>query len=236
VTVAHKLFTHLHSISSQAPNLQANNMTEVELEKILLRQESTHLEYKSKIDSSYKIARTIAAFANTSGGTLLIGINDDRTVKGCSEVEEITKLSEAAELLVDPPLSLQYRSIKYGGKKTVLIIKIDESPEKPHKVLDEEGEKTVYVRANDQTTPVGKEMTQLLKKNETNVNESLLMQNNVKYLLMYLKKNRRITAKEYAKLVNISETRAKKFLESLTYEGILLILKKEKPPQFVCKF
>ncbi len=205
------------------------------LEKYLVQKESAHLEFKSKIDNPYKIARTLTAFANTSGGTLLVGINDDRTIKGCSELEEMTKLSHAAEHLVVPPIDLRYRSVVWEGKRKVLIIEVDESTDKPHQALDEKGETTVYVRANDQTTPVTKEMSQILDKTDKSVDNALLEQSNVKYLITYLKKNRRISAKEYAKLVNISEYRAKKQLESLTYEGVLLMLSKQRPPQFVLK-
>ncbi len=205
------------------------------LEKYLVQRESAHLEFKSKIDNPYKIARTLTAFANTSGGTLLVGINDDRTVKGCSELEEMTKLVHAAEHLVLPPIDLRYRSVLWEGKRKVLIVEIDESVDKPHQALDEKGETTVYVRANDQTTPVTKEMSQLLDKADKTVDNALLEQPNVKYLITYLKKNRRISAKEYAKLVNISEYRAKKQLEALTYEGVLLMLSKQRPPQFVLK-
>lgn len=209
-------------------------MSEI-LTKYLTQRESSQLEFKSKIDSPFKIARTLSAFANTAGGTLLIGINDDRTVKGCSELEEMTKLAEAAEHLIIPSIDIRYRAIMWENRKKVLVIEIDESSDKPHEALDEKGNRTVYVRANDQTTPVSKEMSQILDKTDKTVESELLEQQNVKYLMAFLKKNKRVSAKEYAKLVNISEYRAKKLLETLTYEGILLMLSKQRPPQFVLK-
>ncbi|WP_026994019.1 AlbA family DNA-binding domain-containing protein [Flectobacillus major] len=205
------------------------------IEKFLQQRESSNLEFKSKIDNPFKIARTLAAFANTSGGTLLIGINDDRTVKGCTELDEMLKIEQAAEHLIVPPIAIRYRSEMWEGKRKVLIIEVDESIDKPHEAIDEKGNRTVYVRANDQTTPVGKEMSQILDKADKAVEKEILEQPNVKYLIMYLKKNKRIAAREYAKLVNISEYRAKKLLETLTYEGVLLMLTKQRPPQFVLK-
>ena len=138
-------------------------MSEI-LTKYLTQRESSQLEFKSKIDSPFKIARTLSAFANTVGGVLLIGINDDRTVKGCSELEEMTKVIEAAEHLIIPPLDIRYRSVMWENRKKVLLVEIDESSDKPHEALDEKGNRTVYVRANDQTTPVSKEMSQILDK------------------------------------------------------------------------
>ena len=78
-------------------------------------------------------------------------------------------------------------------------------------------------------------MSQILDKTDKAVESELLEQQNVKYLMVFLKKNKRVSAREYAKLVNISEYRAKKLLETLTYEGILLMLSKQRPPQFVLK-
>jgi predicted HTH transcriptional regulator len=208
-------------------------MTERDLFAILKQKESTNLEFKRHIENPHKAARILAAFSNTSGGRLVVGVDDDKTIKGCSEIEEMTKIIHAAEELVVPPIEIQYSSYNHEGKHKVLIINVKESKEKPHEAIDEHNHHVVYVRANDQTTPVTKEMTQILDKSNNQVNQQLLGQPNVKYLITYLKKNNKITAKEYAKLINISAYRATKLLEGLTYGGILLMLAKQRPAQFV---
>ncbi|MBB6003911.1 helix-turn-helix domain-containing protein [Arcicella rosea] len=210
-------------------------MTEKQLFEILKQKESTTLEYKSRIDSPYKIARTLAAFANTSGGQLIVGVNDDKSIKGCSEIEEMTKIIHAANELVVPPIDIIYSSVKVEGKHNILIINIKEAESKPHETLDEQQNRSVYVRANDETTPVTKEMSQVMIKAEKDIDKQMLEQPNVKYLITYLKKNTKITAKEYAKLVNISAYRATKLLEALTYASILLMLSRQKPTQFVLR-
>ena len=210
-------------------------MSENELFKLLKQKESTHLEFKSRFENPHKAARILAAFSNTSGGTLLVGIGDDKSIKGCSEIEEMTKIEYAALELVVPPIEIKYSSYNHEGKRKVLIISVSESKNKPHEAIDEHNHHVVFVRANDQTTPVTKEMTQILDKSDNEVDEQLLGQPNVKYLITFLKKNNKITAKEYAKLINISAYRATKLLEGLTYGGILLMLAKQRPVQFVLK-
>jgi predicted HTH transcriptional regulator len=210
-------------------------MTEKDFLELLRQKESTNLEFKVKIESPYKAARILAAFSNTSGGKLVVGVNDDKTIKGCSEIDEMTKILEAANELVNPPIEIQYSSYMYEGKRKVLIINVKEGKQKPYEATDERQNTIVYVRANDQTTPVTKEMTQVLNKYDDSIDTKLLTQPNVKSLLAYLKKNMKITAKEFAKLVNISDYRATKLLEALTYGGILLMLSKQKPTQFVLK-
>jgi predicted HTH transcriptional regulator len=218
-------------------NLPKTNllMIEKDLLQLLKQKESTHLEFKRHIENPHKVARILAAFSNTSGGKLVVGVDDDKTIKGCSEMEEMTKIIHAAEELVIPPVEIQYSSYMHEGKRKVLIISVKESKNKPHEAIDEHNHHVVYVRANDQTTPVTKEMIQILDKSDNEVDEQLLGQPNVKYLITYLKKNNKITAKEYAKLINISAYRATKLLEGLTYGGILLMLSKQRPAQFVLK-
>lgn len=206
-------------------------MTAQTLQSLLKKKESTHLEFKRTIDNPYRIARTLAAFANTSGGFLLVGIEDNKQVVGInSELAEIEKLSKATHELIDPPLPLRYSCVALEGKK-VLLVKIEASPQKPHQTLQSDGSLSTYIRANDKTVPAGKKMYNLLKNsNLNNVSEdSLARENHVKILLQFLEKANQISAKQYAKMANISEYRAEKTLQSLTQKGVLLYLEKMKP-------
>ena len=100
-------------------------MTEKDFLNILKQKESTHLEFKVRIESPHKAARILAAFSNTSGGRLVVGVNDDKTIKGCSEIEEMTKILEAANQLIHPSIELQYCSYTHEGKRKVLIISVN---------------------------------------------------------------------------------------------------------------
>jgi len=46
------------------------------IQELIHKPESKTLEFKRDISSPEKIIRTIVAFANTAGGTILIGIED----------------------------------------------------------------------------------------------------------------------------------------------------------------
>ena len=52
--------------------------------------EGEHLkqDFKMRIDDAQKIARSLVAFANTSGGRLLIGVKDNGNVCGVRPEEE----------------------------------------------------------------------------------------------------------------------------------------------------
>jgi predicted HTH transcriptional regulator len=44
--------------------------------------EGQHLDFKQHISSAEKIARTLVAFANSGGGQLLVGVDDQGEIVG----------------------------------------------------------------------------------------------------------------------------------------------------------
>ena len=49
--------------------------------------EDTYLELKVKLSNSEKIAQGIVALANTDGGTIIFGVNDQLRIEGVSNPE-----------------------------------------------------------------------------------------------------------------------------------------------------
>ncbi len=205
-------------------------MNRLELDALVEQGEGVRLEFKRTLSSAYRIARTLAAFANTSGGTLLIGVADDgRLVGVSSELREMSRIEEAADQLIDPPLSVSYETLSPDGRK-LLILTIAESDEKPHYVIDEAGKRTIYVRAKDKSVPTNK----LIISPDAPV-VALVQSPAVRLLIQYLRRNDDITADKLAKLTNISTYRADKQLKLLTEQGLLLLLNKQRPARYALK-
>lgn len=94
--------------------------------------EGLHTEFKQKVHSPPKIARPIAAFANTGGGTMLIGIDDDGRVVGIqSEKEALEIVFEAIRRHIDPLPEVE-AYVEMHRKRMVLAIVVHESLRKPH--------------------------------------------------------------------------------------------------------
>ncbi|MEZ0606930.1 RNA-binding domain-containing protein [Fibrella sp. WM1] len=192
--------------------------------------EGIQIEYKRTLSSAYRIARTLTAFANTSGGTILIGVDDDgRTVGIDSEYREMQIIERATDFLIEPTLSVSYEIVRHEGRN-VLVVTVPESDEKPHTAVNEHNERTIYVRQRDKSVP-----TQRLLIDDNEVNQQLLQTTMVKNLLQFLRKNDSVTAARLAKLVNISEYRANKLLHDLTRQGVLLMVDKPRPAHFSLK-
>jgi len=128
-------------------------MTISDLKKLILKKEGQQLEWKSTLPDAFRLARTLVAFANTSGGVVLVGVKDNGEVCGvASELRELTILQKAVELHIEPELRIAYESVLINDKR-VLAVHVDESSQKPHVAIDPQGTKKVYVRIKDKTTP-----------------------------------------------------------------------------------
>jgi len=115
--------------------------------ELIQKNESKTLEFKRNCSSPDKIIRTIIAFANTSGGTLLIGVEDkDKTVYGISEplaVEE--KLANLISDTISPRLIPSIEIVSWRNKQ-LLAVEVFPSPIRPHFKTKLGEEKGVFVR------------------------------------------------------------------------------------------
>ncbi len=198
-----------------------------QLEEMILDGESSTLEFKRKFTTPEKIAREMIAFANTSGGYLLIGVDDDRSIIGIeSEKEQLELLQFVCDFYIDPPMHYQTAIVELNGKD-ILVIHIPESSCKPHRLVEHPYQKPhqrkVFIRQNDKSVIATREMVRFLEAQSREDREELLfvMGNNEKLLFAYLDRHERITAKEFSRLVNISERRAARKLWHLVRIGIL---------------
>jgi hypothetical protein len=82
------------------------HLTRDELLRRIADGEGARQEFKRGLPGSDKVARTLAAFANSKGGLLLIGVEDGGQVVGVPAPEEAcAELQEIAATHVDPPLA-----------------------------------------------------------------------------------------------------------------------------------
>ncbi len=209
----------------------------INLTQLIAQGEGNTLEFKSTLESAAKIAKTLVAFANTSGGLLLIGVTDDQKVCGiASEEALVSMLEEASDVYCEPPILIRYEIVSLENKK-VLVVTIPESEEKPHILNEKNGSKKVYVRMHDKSVPSGKQtFHSLAAAADTQLIDKTLVQSaNVKMLLKYLQSNEYITVKRYAKLINISERRAAKLLMDLSGSQVVIPVERDKDVVYTLK-
>ena len=95
-------------------------------------------EFKFRIDSQRKIAKTLVAFANSEGGSIFIGVKDNGSIAGVRGEEELFMIEGAADLHTRPPVQFHHEALEIDGK-LVLAIEIPQSATRPHEAREEEG-------------------------------------------------------------------------------------------------
>ncbi|MCR9174312.1 MAG: ATP-binding protein [bacterium] len=120
-----------------------------ELQRRISEGEGQQLDFKFRIDDQKKIARTLAAFANTDGGTLLIGVKDSGKIAGCNPEEEFYMIEGAAQVFCKPAVPFESQVIQ-EGHHLVMEITVPVSESK-HKAPDENGDWKFFHRLKDQT-------------------------------------------------------------------------------------
>jgi predicted HTH transcriptional regulator len=96
--------------------------------------EHQRLDFKFEISDSKKIARTLSAFANTDGGTLLIGVKDNGHIAGVRSEEEYYMIEAASEMYCQPKVPFEAKEWNIEGK-IVLKVKVKTSPGKPQRFI-----------------------------------------------------------------------------------------------------
>ncbi len=203
-------------------------MNRKELLELISKGESSTLEFKRKISSNIKIAKEISAFANTIGGYLLIGIDDDGSINGVeSEKGDIYQVLIICEFNISPPV-IPYIEIVGINGKDIIVIYIKESKSKPHKLDENPDEKNsfkkTYIRVGEKSVVASREMVRVLSGMSPDSKPiTLSIGEKEKRLFHYLDAHERSTVKDFARLVNISERRSERLLVRLVRAGVLQI-------------
>jgi predicted HTH transcriptional regulator len=184
------------------------------IQKYLQAGEGLQLDYKQSISSAAKIAKTIVGFANTRGGTLLIGIRDNKSICGIESEEEYYMLELAGSFFCKPEIKIVVHEHHLEGK-TILEAKIEEGSSKPYYAKDEEGKWWVYVRTADQTLLASKTTVDFLKRKYSDENTLLTIGTLEKDILTFISNRPKTTLFDICKRFNLGKRRVSRILVDL---------------------
>ena len=135
------------------------------LVEILKRPEGKTLEFKRDLSSPDGVLRTVLAFANTAGGTLLIGVEDTtrhvRGVKSPLDLEE--RLASIISDSIAPRLAPELEILPWRSTY-VLAVQVYPSPGRPHCLRREGPLEGVYVRVGSTNRHADREMIEELRR------------------------------------------------------------------------
>lgn len=127
--------------------------------------EGKTLEFKRDLSSPTKPLRTIVAFANSAGGRLVIGVDDDRTVVGVSDpLAEEERITSLISDLISPQL-VPAIDLVTVGETTVLVVDVPLSTRRPHFMSAQGPDHGVYVRLGSTTRQADPALVAELERN-----------------------------------------------------------------------
>lgn len=134
------------------------------IDTILTRPEGKTLEFKRDLSSPKPMLKTLVAFANTAGGRLVIGVDDDKQVVGVEDpLEEEERLCNLIADSIAPRLVPNIEMITVEGK-TLLIAEVFLSGSRPHFLRAEGPEVGVYVRLGSTNRQADRELVAELRR------------------------------------------------------------------------
>lgn len=118
--------------------------------ELIAEGEHERQDFKYAISDARKIARSISAFANRHGGSLLIGVKDNGNIAGVRNEEDIYVVEQAAQMYCDPPQDVEFTAYSTGDTGIVIRAVVAQSPLRPVRAQDHDHTWHAYYRVADE--------------------------------------------------------------------------------------
>lgn len=157
----------LKNIEEQTSMININNkpwskLRSTDIQKFLsgTEDENFFFEFKADEETPAKLVKEISAFANTYGGYILLGINDDKTIGGCEKWTE-QRIHAAIHDSLTPIPNFDVKKFIIDEKR-IFVIKIEEGIMPPY--ITNKGQ--IFERVSSGSFPVkeSSRVTQMLQK------------------------------------------------------------------------
>ncbi len=122
---------HEYLLSVPAPTT-----SRAELLRLLRGGEDTYLELKVKFSNVEKLTAEIIALANTDGGALVFGVNDQLRIEGVDDPEKIeADLREICSANIRPAVFPYIKKVAFDNGRRIVMLEV-EPHRRPHHTLD----------------------------------------------------------------------------------------------------
>ena len=132
--------------------------------------EGKTLEFKEKLPENIKVVKTVIAFSNTSGGKLVIGVNDNREVVGIEE--DIFELQDKIASLIyescHPNILPEIYTENINGIN-VLVVRVNRGNQPPYFIKANGRDKGTIVRLGATNRVAGEETIFELERQKRNI-------------------------------------------------------------------
>ncbi len=128
-------------------------MNELEIKELIARGEGYHLEFKEENISNEDLAKILVCFANTDGGKILVGIDNNGNTKGVSDTDKIMlKIDDVAINHCENPISILQETVQIDDK-TIVIVNVPKGVQRPYRTKSG----NYYVRSSNRCRQASRE-------------------------------------------------------------------------------
>ncbi|MHB1750443.1 MAG: ATP-binding protein, partial [Acidithiobacillus sp.] len=132
--------------------------------QFLQQQEGKTLEFKRDLSSPKPLLKTLVAFANSAGGFLVLGVTDDRQIIGIEQpLDEEERLCNLIADAIAPRLVPNIELLTIEGK-TLLVVEVYPSGQRPHWLKAEGPDNGVFVRLGSTNRQADRELVAELRR------------------------------------------------------------------------
>jgi len=118
-------------------DLPAQAITRTELVRMVRGGEDTYLELKVRFSNIEKMIAEIIALANTDGGAIIFGVNDQLRIEGVDDPESIEEqLRDICAHQIQPPIFPYINKIAFDSGRRVVLLEVDAGSQL-HRTLDD---------------------------------------------------------------------------------------------------
>ena len=183
--------------------------------------EGLHLDFKHSINDSKKIARSLSAFANTEGGTLLIGVRDNGSIAGIKSDEEYYMIETASLVFCKPNVEFTHKIWNIDGKSILEII-VAPGDYKPYLAPDYKNFYRAFIRVKDENLVANKIIVDAWKRKQKGFKGIKLIYDDVVVTLFNeITENGSITKSQLTRITGIKSQKANTLLTNLMLMEIL---------------
>lgn len=209
-----------YNIDFMSPNKPGSNS---HISDLIGSGENQQLDFKFEISDSRKIAKTLVAFANTDGGTLLIGVKDNGNIAGVRSDEEFYMVQAAAGMYCKPEISFESKRWVLEGK-TVLEVIIPKGREGPYFAEVEPGEWLAYIRVKDENILASTVHLKVWRNKTHDRGVLIAYSDKVKILMDYLEGNPTISVSKFCRIGFLPRAAAENIIADMIYFGLIEII------------
>lgn len=113
------------------------SLEQIDLLNIIRGGEDTYLELKVRFTNSEKIIAEVVALANTGGGAIIFGVNDNHKIEGVDDPDSIEeRLRQICAHDITPPVFPFIDKVAFDNGKRILVLEVD-GTSAPHYAFDQ---------------------------------------------------------------------------------------------------